>query len=184
MRAQLDWILKNLSDPTQYIKETRVAIADTAPAPLLRLQVEFNRKSKLSYWAPDNLIFPCTSVLCVGVFLKYQLLMQLLKFFLAGFIGITRIYTDLLGYPNIAFNTESCFLLNKFSTWWVQNYSPYENWESTVTEWRLPVKGQGTSNNFYLIKLKQWQLPKIYINVFSFVFNSIFSNALWIVNEI
>lgn len=107
MRAQLDWILKNLSDPTQYIKETRVAIADTAPASLLRLQVEFNRKSKLSYWALENLIFPCTSLFRVGVFLKYQLLMQLLKIFLAGFIGITRTYTDLLGCPNIAFNTKS-----------------------------------------------------------------------------
>lgn len=75
MRAQLDWILKNLSDPTQYIKEARGAIADSAPAPLFRLQVEFNRKSKLPYWALKNLTFPCTSPLCVGVFLKYQLLM-------------------------------------------------------------------------------------------------------------
>lgn len=136
MRAQLDWILKNLSDPTQYIKEARSAIADSAPASLLRLQVEFNRRSKLPYWALENLIFPCTSLLCVGVFLKYQLLMQLLKkFFLAGFIGITRTYMDLLGCPNIAFNTKRhVFCLINFSTGWVQNYSPYENLKSTVTE--------------------------------------------------
>jgi len=49
MRAQLDWILKNLSDPTQYIKEACGAIADSAPTLLLRLQVELNRKSKLPY---------------------------------------------------------------------------------------------------------------------------------------
>lgn len=136
MRAQLDWILKNLSDPTQYIKEAHGAIADSAPAPSLRLQVEFNKKSKRPYRALENLIFPLyLSALC-GCLLKIPVTHATIKkISLAGFIGITRTYTDLLGCPNIAFNTKShVFCLINFSTWWVQNYSPYKNLESTVTE--------------------------------------------------
>lgn len=78
----------------------------TAPPPLLELQVEFNRKSKLPLLNPSGL--PLYLSFQYGCLFIIPVTHETIKkTFLAGFTGITRIVKDLPGCPSTAFNNKS-----------------------------------------------------------------------------